>query len=199
MFWEKPWFFERNLDVTRETKINKFRNGNCYWVTFTSLIGPIGLVRILVFPQVSVNILFETILELLKESDLIYIAHGFYQGSCLAFVYLTGSFIIGTCLRDELSPMLLVVSLDTLVSCRCCLKDQLASVWSLVLFTGSVGVCTSPHTLNVSVSFFSITVCFLGLSDLLGQTGIVDVLVEPFRVLLLVEPGESIYQVFLSF
>ena len=43
--------FERNLDVSRETLINKFGNGNCYWVTLTSVIGPIGLVRILIFPQ----------------------------------------------------------------------------------------------------------------------------------------------------
>ena len=31
--------------------INTFADGNSYWVTFTSVIGPIGLVRILIFPQ----------------------------------------------------------------------------------------------------------------------------------------------------
>ena len=43
--------FERNLDISRETLINTFSNGNYYWVTFTGVIGPIGLVRILIFPH----------------------------------------------------------------------------------------------------------------------------------------------------
>ena len=43
--------FEINIDISRETLINKFGNLNCCWVTFTSVIGPIGLVIILIFPQ----------------------------------------------------------------------------------------------------------------------------------------------------
>ena len=43
--------FEKNLDISRETLINKFGNVNCYWVTFTSVIGTIELVRILIFPH----------------------------------------------------------------------------------------------------------------------------------------------------
>ena len=61
MSWDKSWRFERNLDVSRETKINKFGNVNWYWVTFTSVIGPIGLVRIIIFPHHAIELFPESL------------------------------------------------------------------------------------------------------------------------------------------